>query len=194
MSAQPGQPPVPPGPALSAQAAPPQQLSDQQIDEFLQNLLGGDLPGEGFLNPAAPGENEPRVTPTPDQVRDELLRAVRVMAMALQLPYSEEKKADLGHALLAASQSYLLLDPSLDEEGLPAEGPGSKAHAAAAASAEFPPPAPGAPAPSRKTVSHPTVKPNAAEETLNQRTKSMQKDLKGARGQAPRPRPRVSGG
>lgn len=192
MSAQQGQPPVPPGPALSAQAGPPQQLSDAQINEFLQSLLGGDLPGEGFLNPAAPGENEPRITPTPEQVRDELLRAVRVMALALQLPYSEEKKADLGHALLAASQSYLLLDPSLDEEGLPAEGPGSKAHAAARAAAEFPAPTPGAPG--RKTVSHPTVKPNAAEEALNQRTKSMQKDLKGARGQSPRPRPRLSGG
>jgi hypothetical protein len=177
MSAQQGQPPVPPGPALSAQAGPPQQLSDAQINEFLENLLGGDLPGEGFLNPAAPGENEPRITPTPDQVRDELLRAVRVMAMALQLPYSEEKKADLGHALLAASQSYLLLDPSLDEEGLPAEGPGSKAHSQAAAA-----------------LAHPTVAPNAAEEKLNSRTKTMQQAIKGARGQSPKPRPRVSGG
>lgn len=165
----------------------PQNPTDQQIDEFLQSLVGGDLPGEGFLNPDAPGQDEPRFTPSPQEVRDELLRALRVMALSLQLPYSEEKKADVGHALLAAGQAYLLIDPTLDQEGLPAEGPGSKAHSQASASAEFPPPA-------LNTVTHPKAKPNAAEEALNKRTKAMQADIKGARGQSPRPRPRVSGG
>lgn len=153
------------------------QPSDAEINQFLEQLLGGDLPGEGFLFPDSKTLDEPRVVPDVQQVRDELLRAIRNMAVALQMPYSEEKKADLGHALLSSSQSYLLLDPSLDTEGLPAEGPGSKAHAQALATHEFPP----------------RVQPNAAEERLNEKTKPKQEALKHDRGQSPLPRPRANG-
>lgn len=171
---------------------PPQQqpTQDEQIDKFLEELLGGDLPGEGFLFPDPEHAAEPRTTPTVEQVRDELLRAMQNSAIALQLPYSEDKKADLGHALLTAAQAYLLIDPSLDTEGVPVEGPGSKAHAQAAAQAAFPPPAaPGQP--QHRVVKTPRAKPNAAEGRLDTRTQALQKDLQGSRGQTPRPRPRI---
>lgn len=173
---------------------PPQGASDQELDAYLEQLLGGDLPGEGFLNPDDPGENDPRPVPTPDVVRDELLRASRTMAIALQLPYSEEKKADLGHAMLAAAQAYLLLDPTLDAEGVQQIGEGSAPEHAAEVAQKFPAPtAEGGEAAKRKTVNHPRVQPNSAEKRLDTRTKSMQADIKGARGQAPRPRPRAGG-
>jgi len=162
------QPPVP-GSQLPVQGQP--RPSDEQIDQFLQSLLGGDLPGEGFLFPdGTPGD--PRSAPTVDDTRTELLRAVKVMATALQLPYGEDKKADLGHALLACSQSYLLLDPSLDEEGVSIEG---RAEAEAKAAQKFPP----------------RVEPNAAEKNLDAKTKPQQEALKHDRGQTPTPRPRV---
>lgn len=94
------------------------------------------------------------------------------MGFALQLPYGEDKKADLGHALLACSQSYLLLDPSVDEEGVSVEG---RAEADAKAAQKFPP----------------RVEPNAAEKNLDEKTKDKQESLKHDRGQTPTPRPRV---
>jgi hypothetical protein len=172
MSYQPGHPSRPGHVALQPLGP---GVSDEQIDQYLEQLLGGDLPGEGYLNPDPPGENEPRPVPDREVVRDELLRATRVMAIALQLPYSEEKKADLGHALLAAAQAFLLLDPSVDSEGVQQLGPEGAIHQAAEAAAKFPP----------------RVPPNAAEENLNEKTKPQQEALKHDRGQTPRPRPRV---
>lgn len=159
---------------------PPQQgqsSSDEQIDKFLEELLGGDLPGEGFLFPDPEQAKEPRETPTVEEVRDECLRAIRNNAIALQMPYSEAKKADLGHALLAAAQAYLLTDPTVDSEGVKQLGPGGAIEQAAEAAAKFPP----------------RIPPNAAEENLNEKTKPEQEALKHDRGQQPLPRPRANG-
>lgn len=166
MSAQPPQPPR--GPVQGQ----PQFNSDQEIDKFLESLLGGDLPGEGFLFPD--GKQEPRTVPDIEEVRNEALRAIKNMAIALQLPYGEDKKADVGRALLACAQSYLLLDPGLDAEGVSVEG---RAEAEAKAAQKFPP----------------RVPPNAAEEALNAKTKPQQEALKHDRGQTPLPRPRATG-
>lgn len=182
------QPPAPG--AVQAPAAPQQDPQQAQLDQIVQEILGGEIPGTGYLFPS-PTDAPRAPAPTPDAVREELLRAIMVCAKDIELPFGQEKKGDAAKSVLALSQSYLLLDPSLDQEGLPAEGPGSKASAAAAAAAEHPSAAEGGGA--KKTVAHPLVRPNAAEERLSNRTQSMQDDLRGARGQTPRPRPRAGG-
>lgn len=185
------QPPAEESQAPAQQGAPQQDPRQAQLDQIVQQILGGEIPGTGYLFPSP--DDAPRgPAPTPDEVRQEMLRAINVCAKDIQLPFGQEKKADAAKTVLALSQSYLLLDPSLDEEGLPAEGPGSKASAAAAAAAEHPT-APEGAGGAKKAVSHPRAKPNPAEEKLSDRTKSMQADLRDARGQTPRPRPRAGG-
>lgn len=184
---------APPAGALVGQQPPATPQNDPQraaqLDELVQQILGGEIPGEGYLQPQAPDKLPEPIGTTPERVRGRLLRAIETCAASVAMPFGADKKSDLGKAILEISQSYLLLDPSLDENGVPVEGPGSQAHAAAAAQAAFPVPGEGA----RKTVTHPKAEPNAAEEALNDRTKSMQKDLAGARGQTPRPTPHVGG-
>lgn len=170
-----------------AAGQPPADSQQAQLDQIVQEVLGGELPGTGYLFPR-PDDAARAPAPSADKVREELLRALQVCAKDVQLPFGQEKKESAAKSILAMSQAFLLLDPSLDEEGLPAEGPGSKASAAAAAAAEH-----GVPGDNKKTVTHPRVEPNAAEERLDQRTQSMQDDLRGARGQTPRPRPRAGG-
>lgn len=185
---------APPTGALVGQQPPATPQNDPrraaQLDELVQQILGGEIPGEGYLQPQAPDKLPEPIATTPDRVRGRLLRAIETCASSVAMPFGSDKKSDLGKAILEMAQSYLLLDPSLDENGIPVEGPGSIAHASAAAQAAFPAPGEGA---ARKTVSHPKAEPNAAEEELNARTKPMQKDLAGARGQTPRPTPHVGG-
>jgi len=157
---------------MSAPEPPTRQQGEEQA---LEKTIGGDLPGGGYLFPD--GTQDPRPAPDIADVRNELLRAIKTLALMVQLPYGEDKKADVGHCILALGQTYLLTDPTLDNEGVPVEGPGSKAHAQALATHEFPP----------------RVQPNPAEERLNERTKPEQEALKHDRGQAPLPRPRANG-
>lgn len=191
-------PPVAQAPQGAPQGpqGPQEDPRQAQLDQIVQEILGGEIPGTGYLFPKPESDTDPprRPAPSPDQVRDELLRAILACAKDIQLPFGQEKKSDASKSVLALSQSYLLLDPSLDEEGLPAEGPGSKASAVAAAAAEHPQaPVVAAAGGAKRTVSAPRAQPNAAEEALNGRTQSMQKDLRGARGQTPRPQPRAGG-
>lgn len=168
MSAQPGRPPAQPPPQAGPQ--PPQAPEMQQL---LEQLLGGELPGQGYLYADDPAKRQQQlVRTTPDFVRANLLRAIEVMTFDLQLPFSEDKKADVGHALLAAAQAYLLLDPSVDQEGVSIEG---RANAEAQAQARFPP----------------RVPPNAAEGKIKTKNESKSKALRGTRPQQPRPSPRI---
>lgn len=165
----PGQPGVPVDPRASISAAQ---------DEVLQQILGAELPGDGYAFPDDPEKRQAQlVKTTPAFVRDNLLRAIEVQSYYAQLPLSEEKPADIGKLILAMAQSFLLLDPTLDAEGVPIEGEGSKPHAEARAQHEFPPRAP----------------ENPAEEASKERHKGQSTILSKTHGQEPRPEPRVSG-
>lgn len=168
-TAAPGEPGVPTDPRASLSAAQ---------DEVLQQILGAELPGEGYAFPDEPEKRQAQlVKTTPEFVRANLLRAIEVQSFYAQLPLSEEKPADIGKLILAMAQSFLLLDPTLDAEGVPIEGEGSKPHAEARAQHEFPPRAP----------------ENPAEEASKEKHKEQSTILSKTHGQQPRPDPRVGG-
>jgi hypothetical protein len=103
------------------QAEPPAKLTgDEALDKALQEILGGELPGEGYLEPK-PAAQETLVPTNAEKVRDRLLRSIEVCAIAGQLPYSSERKADVAEAALRYAQTYLLLDPKVDAEGVDVE-------------------------------------------------------------------------
>lgn len=166
-------PPQQPQAGLQADPAAARQQAQQQL---IEQILGGELPGSGYLYADDPAKRQEQlVKTTADFVRDNLLRAIEVLTFDLQLPFSEDKKADVGKAILECAQAYLLLDPTVDETGNPVEGEGSKAQAMAKAQHQFPP----------------RVQPNAAEEGIKQENEGKSDALRGTRGQTPRPQPRV---
>lgn len=110
-----------------------------------------------------------------DQVRSYLLNAIKAAAENYVVQDDPAGKDVHGQAALQFAQSYLLIDPTLDKEGLPAEGPGSKAHAQAKAQHEFPP----------------KVHPNAAMQASADKHKLQGEALEHDRGQTPRPSPRA---
>lgn len=161
--------------AVAKQAAA-QKLAAE--NELIEKILGGELPGQGYLYASDPEERQKQLIQTkPEFVRANILRAIEVMTFDLQLVFSEDKKADIGHAMLFSAQAYLLLDPTVDENGVPVEGPGSVAHANAAAAHQFPP----------------RVAETPAEAAVKGKHEPQEKALKGTRGQTPTPQPRVSG-
>lgn len=220
MSYQQGQPTPAAAPPQQAQEQPQQQQTPEQIqnaeaDRLLQEILGGEIPGQGYLIPVSPEDREKILVPTdPDKVRSHLLRSIETMAIALQLPYGAEKKGELGKALLECSQAYLLLDPSVDEQGVPIgaqatadaeaqqqtrehagtvekdvnehQGHVQAALAAHASGQDFK-----RPVAQSGYVEPPRVQPNPAEQQIADKHKSQSQELKGARGDRPLPRPRA---
>lgn len=154
------------------------------------NRLSGELPGAGYLFPDSPEERNAAMVPTdPDQVRTWLLRSIEVMAAGAMMPYGEKEPDKYAHAALMMAQAYLLLDPTVDEQGVPV---GAEATAQAAAQAAFTP---------QEEFSKPVDKgghreppkrnvPPAAQ-AIQQKNKPKEEVLKGARGSNPRPRPRI---
>lgn len=209
MSWQPGQPP----PNDPAHFSTPQEQERQQpkvqppptpeeeTQKVLEELLGGELPGEGYLFPHDPAKRQKnQISTTPEVVRQVLLRTIEVMAIQMQLPLGMEKKGELGKSILELTQGYLLLDPSVDENGVPVEGPGSPSHAQAAATAAFPPPVTtggtGGQTFKRTVdasghVEPPKVQPNPAEKAVAEKNKPKSEVLQGARADKPLPKPRV---
>lgn len=169
--------PEPQRPGIPSDAAAARQaVAEQTQDQVLQQILGAELPGQGYLFPDDPETRQGQlVKTTPQFVRDNLLRAIEVQAFAAQLPLDEEKPSDIGKLILAMAQAYLLLDPTLDTEGVPVEGEGSKAHATAKAAHEFPP----------------RVQENPAEAASKAKHEPQSEALNKTRGQQPRPQPRV---
>lgn len=110
-----------------------------------------------------------------NEVRDWLLRAIKAAAENYVVQDDPAGKDAHGQAALQFGQTYLLIDPTLDSEGLPAEGPGSKAHAQARAQHQFPP----------------KVQPNPAMQASSAKHKGQEEALEHARGQTPRPDPRA---
>lgn len=166
-----------------------QQQGPPQPEE--PNRLSGELPGEGYLFPPAPEKRKASMVPTtPDQTREWLLRSIEAMAIGAMMPYGEKEPDKYAHGALMMAQAYLLLDPTVDEQGVPV---GAQQTAAAAATAAFPPPQPafssqttkgGHPEPPKRNV------PPAAQ-AIQQKNKPKEEVLKGARGSNPRPRPRI---
>src|SRR5215471_13750025 len=108
--------------------------------------LNGEPPGEGYLYAHDPETRQRAMVATnPEVVRNMLLRAMETAAQNVLLPFNEVDVEKQGRAALALAQAYLLIDPSVDAEGV------NVAHKAAvgamaqmAQSAAQPQPAPGA--------------------------------------------------
>lgn len=223
MGTQQQQPPNPAQPAPPPEPTDPRAIQEAEAERILTQILGGQLPGAGYLFPDRPQVRQANlIKTTPEDARDALLRAVELCAQGSLLPYGAVAKGEYAKAALAFSQAYLLLDPTVDEAGVPvaakaAAGAEAQAHVAregahaqgeaqqeaavtqahgqahvaqvtaeAAGTARFTHPTTprGHPLP-------PRVGPNAAEEQIDAKSKTKQAVLKGARGDRPRPRPRV---
>jgi len=172
----------------------------------------GEPPGEGYLYARDPETRQAAMVETnPNVVRDMLLRAMETAAQNALLPFNETDVEKQARAALAFAQSYLLIDPSVDSEGV------NVAHKAAvgamaqmAQSATQPQPVGGAGATPRQgartggsTVvkKGPTVGGHAqpphvitsqAGQMLQEMHQNAEAVLKGSRGSLPRPRPRVN--
>lgn len=194
------------------------QLPEQPPPQY------GELPGLGYLYPDAPEHRQATlVETTPDFARRALLRAIEVASFSAMLPFSENKPDAWGKAILEMSQAYLLLDPSVDQQGVPV---GAQAHAQGEAQAQVA----HVQGEHAQAVAHisgrqaqhtarvkeaaaagvlqdpetfargpavgghqepPRVQPNRAEKAIEEANKPKTEVLKGARGDLPRPKPRV---
>ena len=91
-----------------------QQLPPQPPPQY------GELPGLGYLYPNAPEERwQTLLRTTPEFVRDALLRSIEVACFSAMMPFSENRPGEWGKTILEMSQAYLLLDPSVDQQGVP---------------------------------------------------------------------------
>lgn len=227
MSAQPQVPP-----ALAAFLAQPQQggapgqaraqpaeqqapglTPEQEMEKVLEEVLGGNLPGAGYAFPDDPAKRQANlIKTTPEAAREALLRAVEVCAQEALLPYGAVAKSESAKAGLAFSQAYLLLDPTVDESGVPvgaqAAAQGDAQEGAARAQGEAQQAVnehkhglevalethkAGLPDPERftqKPGEPPRVAPDRAEEVIENEHKPESEKLKGARGDRPLPKPR----
>jgi hypothetical protein len=173
--------------------------------------LYGEPPGEGYLYARDPETRQRAMVETnPDVCRDMLLRAMETAAQNALLPFNETDVEKQGRAALAFAQAYLLIDPSVDAEGV------NVAHKAAvgamgqmAVNAAQPQPQTAGAASATKRqlggkttvgTKGPTVGQHAeplrietskAGEMLREMHQNAEAVLKGARGALPRPRPRV---
>lgn len=163
-----------PGPP---QPPPPKQPTPEEAQEkVLEEILGAQIPGTGYLFADDPEKRQGQLVETnPEFVRKALLRAIETMAFDACLPFGQEKKESIAKAILASAQAYLLLDPSVDENGIPVEGEGSVANAQAKAQQAFPP----------------RVQLPPAAQAIAEKNKPKSEALKHDRGQTPRPQPRV---
>lgn len=124
------QPPIPPQllaqmqnggqPQQPAEPAPQAPTPEQALEQELEKILGGELPGAGYLFPDDPEKRQVNlVKTTPEFARAALLRAVEVCAFKAQQIYGNTPESEAAKAALAFSQAYLLLDPTVDESGVP---------------------------------------------------------------------------
>lgn len=178
--------------------------------------LYGELPGEGYLFAHDPETRQATlIETTPEFARMALLRMVEVGAINATLPYSEQKPSEWGHAVLMAAQAYLLLDPSVDQFGVPTgeeKHIGEHEHESESGTKPAAPSANGKGKPqslesggeghgqsfrreiTRKGhVEPPRVQPNPAEKAIQEMHEEQEQELRGARADIPRPQPRVGG-
>lgn len=162
--------------------------------------LYGEPPGEGYLYARDPAFRQAALIHTdPEIVRTMLLRAMEVLATNLLLPFNEEKAVGNADAILKLAQSYLLIDPSVDAEGVPVAMKAALSAAGQAAGAA------GSPQPGGQAhgqvkkganvgghAQPPRVVPGAAAQAIEQMHEHAEEVLQGARGSRPLPRPRPS--
>lgn len=226
MSANPGTPPAGlegiPTPLLDAliarnlQQLPPETKASATPLEGYPQLpnpdpnsappLYGEPPGEGYLYAKDPQTRQRAMVETdPEVVRDMLLRAMETAAQNSLLPFNEVDPEKLGRAALAFAQAYLLIDPSVDAEGVSVAHKGAvQAMGQMAVDAAKPQPAPGGGTSGsgssvtkkgRSVGGHAQphrVITSKAGEMLQAMHQNAEDVLKGARGSLPRPRPRVN--
>src|SRR5437870_4117969 len=81
--------------------------------------LYGEPPGEGYLYARDPQTRQRAMVVTNvEVVRDMLLRAMETAAQNALLPFNEVDVEKQGRGALAFAQAYLLIDPSVDSEGV----------------------------------------------------------------------------
>jgi hypothetical protein len=91
-------------------SAQPQQPGAPQIP----------MTGIDFMSPDEVHANAAMaVRVTPDDVRQELLLAIKRCAENVTMPLGNKPPKEWSQAALQLSQAYLLLDPSVDSEGVP---------------------------------------------------------------------------
>jgi len=194
-----------PQPESALEAYPPQP----QADPNAAPPLYGETPGEGYIYAHAPQQRQAAmVQTTPELVRDMLLRAIEVASQNALLPFSEQPPGQWGDLMLRAAQAYLLLDPSVDQNGVPV---GAQAHEQALANAGEPrhqaqteqaqAAATQALAGAHQAFTQaqavgafkppPRVAPNPAERKVEERNRGKTEVLRGVRADQPRPKPRV---
>jgi len=180
----------------SGRAMTPAQQSEEATQHVLEEILGGQIPGAGYLFPDDPEKRQANlIKTTPEVVRDELLRAIEVCAQNVQMAFGMEKKAEMGRVALELSQAYLLLDPSVDNQGIPIEAKAeidreTKAHeanleahkAAHASGAAFELPG--------NFKAPPRVKLPPAAQAVSEKNKSKANMLKATKASKPTPKPR----
>lgn len=173
--------------------------------------LYGEPPGEGYLYARDPWFRQAALVHTdPDVVRLMILRAMEVTAYNMMLPFSQEKVAGNADALLKAAQAYLLIDPSVDNEGVPvatkagltaattAAGHASQAAVQPAQSSTTQPTGPGAHGQVKRGkpvggfTPPPRVLPGAAAQAVAEMHEHASELLQDVRGSRPRPKPRPS--
>lgn len=193
----------------------PQPSEAEQINEVLQQLVGGELPGAGVLFPSDPDAARALFsTTTVDEARAALLYATKFHAISSIMPYDMGKISEHADSALKFTQAYLLADPSVDAEGVSVAAKGEAQAAGQMAVAEH-----GAtlkhalveheadmqarvaahasgqsfkrPVTVSGYVEPPKVQPNPAEAAIGEEHKAQEQQLKGARADNPRPQPRV---
>lgn len=211
-----GQGPQQPAPG---QGQAPPESPEQIAERILSQIMGGEAPGQGYLYPDDPAKRQSTLVKTDaDAVRASLLRGVEAMAMSSLLPLGAVGKGEVAKAALAMAQAYLLLDPTVDSEGVPVQAKHENAveqaaiaagaqgiaqghaqahvaHETADAQARTAAHASGAQFKRAVTQSGyqepPRVQPNPAELAIAEKHKSQAQELRGARGDRPLPKPRV---
>lgn len=172
--------------------------------------LYGEPPGLGYLYARDPEFRQRALIKTnPEMVRAMILRAMEVVAQNTLLPFNEEGAAKNSEALLKMSQAYLLIDPSVDAQGVPVAGK-MLAQAGGQIAVQAAKPATGGAGggtPLSGSGAHgevkkgPTVGGHAepprvvagqAAQLLQKMHQNAEDVLKGARGSRPLPRPRPS--
>ncbi len=167
--------------------------------------LFGEPPGQGYLYPNDPEQRQAAMISTsPEIVRTQILRAMEVAAQNALLPFAEVDVQKVSDAMLKMAQAYLLIDPTVDAQGVPvgAQQTMGAAQQLAVAHGSPPPPAPaGKPGEAHGTVkpgktvgghtSPPKVLPGQAAQLIQTMHEGASDVLKGSRGSRPLPRPRV---
>lgn len=165
--------------------------------------LYGEAPGEGYMYARAPLVRQRAMVHTdPEVVRQVMLRSMEWLASSAPFPFSQEGAKNQADAVLKLAQAYLLIDPTVDAQGVPVAAnlalqmASQQATAATSAAARPQPAGEGAHGTVKpgKTIgghtSPPRVLPGAAAQTEAEMHEHAQELLQASRPSHPTPKPR----